>query len=188
MQDYLFGYGSLMNATSASRAVGRSLSLNDLVPTWVSSYQRSWSLKEQVFSETLGRPITGVFLDLRAVADGHVNGVLIAVSNTELANLRIREKNYDCVDITARVDFRGTLAARAGARILTFLAKPEQKVLPHSSEELYVMGRYIDMVETACREIGEEFLREYWSTTEEVRFPIIDGIYTFIDPAQAKYV
>jgi cation transport regulator ChaC len=188
MQSYVFGYGSLMNVASAGRAVGRLLSPSDLIPVRALGYRRVWSLKELVLSEMLGRPVTAVFLDLEPAAGRQVNGVLIAVSAAELDNLMVREKNYDCADFTMSINPRSAPPLAADSRVFTFLAKPEQKAFRDRGEELYVMSRYVTMVEAACREIGMDFLHEYQSTTEEISFPMLGGKYTFLSPDQAKYV
>jgi hypothetical protein len=148
-----------------SRAIGRVLSPSDLTPVRLLGYRRVWSLKELVLSEILGRPVTAVFLNLELATDRQVNGVLIAVSTAELGNLKVREKNYDCADITMSINPYSVPPLAADTRVFTFLAKPEQKAFRDCGEELYVMSRYVTMVEAACREIDMEFLHEYQSTT-----------------------
>jgi hypothetical protein len=55
------------------------------------------------------------FLNLYAAADGRVNGVAFPVSAEELEELDRRERNYDRVDVTPRIE------ADLGGTVWTYL-------------------------------------------------------------------
>ncbi len=179
---YIFGYGSLINLPSVSNALKRTLNKSDLLPVVLDGYVRSWRGKETLLFETLGRTATGAFLDLKSEAKSYVNGVLVTVNEKELEQLKLREKNYDCIEVTDSI--RG--AASAGP-VFTFVAKSDHLVREIDSD-IYIPQLYIDMVIEGCRAMGEEFLREYEKTTEPLSLAVLDGPYSFIDEAQARYI
>ncbi len=181
----VFGYGSMMDAESAARAVGRPLGADDLVPSHLHGYRRTWSLKERVLAESLGREVTAVFLDLEPAPAVRVNGVVVEVSDAAFEKLKLREKNYDAVDVTARVE--GSPAPGSGTKVYTFVSKPAHRVAT-GEPALFVMERYLEMVDRACRRLGPAFTRDYLASTGEAGYPRLPGRYTFVDPEQAKYV
>lgn len=181
MSLYVFGYGSLMNAASASRALMRPVAPADLLPARLCGWRRGWTLRERVFAEALGREVDAVFLDIEARPGAWANGVMIRVSAAERERLVLREKNYLCVDVSAGV------GAEAGARVFTFVSRPEFRVA-NAEPGVFVMRRYVEMVDSACRSIGARFADDYERSTEPIVHPVIDGRYTFVDQEQAKYV
>lgn len=181
MSAYLFGYGSLMNARSAGRALRRELAPGELVPAYLRGFRRTWSLKENVYAEALGREVTAVFLDLDPSVGTLSNGVLVEVSDEAFARLRQREKNYDPIDVTEQV------APSPDTRVYTFVAKPAFRVSPGESG-LFVMDRYVAMIDEACSDLGPGFMREYAASTEPISHPRLDGAYLFVDPQQAEHV
>ena len=184
MTSYLFGYGSLMNAVSAGRLLGRRLSPAELVPAWLDGYVRTWSLKERVFSERLQRTVTAAFLDVAPDAGTACNGVLLEVSDTQMERARKREKNYDAVDVTSRI--RGAGGGIAGT-VITFVARPEFRT--HGEEDdVWVLRRYVEMIDRACVALGDDFRRAFAASTRSHAYAVLDGRYTFVDPAQAKLV
>ena len=189
MSDFLFGYGSMMNPRSAGRALKRDVRLADLVPASLHGYSRRWSLKEQVRSEKLGREVTAVFLDLGPDNGARSNGVLIEITPLTLDYLRQREKNYEGIDVTASIDVHtGPHSALPGtSRVYTFIGRPEF-VVRKADTGLFVMERYVKIVEDACAALGPAFERDYAASTEPIRFPRVEGAYVFVDQEQAKHV
>ena len=186
MSEYLFGYGSLMNMASAERVVGRQLSPAELTPAWLNDYERTWSLKERVFSEVLQQEVWAVFLDLTPRGGRKCNGVLLAVTSAELERARQREKNYAAVDVTAQVTELGSGEGIAG-RVITFVARPEFRT-GNTEGDAWVLRRYVELVDTACAALGEDFQRSFAASTRPPAYPVLDGRYTFVDSAQAKLV
>lgn len=184
MSAYLFGYGSLMDAASAGRLLGRRLSPDELVPAWLDGYVRTWSLKERVLSERLQRNVTAAFLDLTPAAGTACNGVLLEVSAAELQRARKREKNYDAVDVTARV--RADDGDGIAGSVITFVARPEFRI--QEEDDVWVMRRYMEMIDRACAALGDDFRRAFAGSTRAHDYAVLDGRYTFVDPAQAKLV
>ncbi|MBC8412351.1 MAG: gamma-glutamylcyclotransferase [Nitrospira sp.] len=178
---YVFGYGSLINIPSAANALKRPLKQMDLVPAFARGYVRCWRGKERLYFESLGREATGVFLDLCPDKNSTVNGVLLEVSLEELTQLGLREKNYQCVDIT------DAIVDSPDGKIYTFTVKTEH-LLMTEDKDVYIPRLYIDMVKEGCRAMGEDFLSDYEVSTAPVKIPVLDNQYSFIDPVQARYI
>lgn len=187
MAIYIFGYGSLINRTSAGRTLKRTIEPSALILSRITGYRRGWTLKEQVFYEQSKASIQAVFLDIEPDTDSGLNGVLIAISDEELGRLKLREKNYNLIDITHQVRIDDGPSLGPNDQVVTFVAMEDFKV-GANSQNVFVMQRYIDLIETGCRSLGADFLELYRKTTEPVPFPILDGAYRFVDPAQAQSV
>jgi len=187
MSIYVFGYGSLISAESASRTLRRKISLSDLIPVYLLSYKRGWTLKDKVSSARLAREIDAVFLNIEKAPGKMLNGVLIKVNEGELENLRIREKNYDTLEVTSLIKFTNEVSIDPASKVFTFVGKDAYKIY-HADEDSFIMSRYVDIVLTACERLGESFRREYDETTESAHFRVIDGNYSFVDLKQSKSV
>lgn len=183
---YVFGYGSLISAESLSRGLQRTVGIGALIPAWLVDFSRTWSVKEQVFSDHLGRVIDAVFLNVEAQPGARTNGVLAQLNRAELEYLKKREKNYACLDITPLIIFDPGGNANDTYQVFTFSCTGEHKVDP-TGEGLYVMRRYVAMVEAACLSLGEAFYQDYLHTTQPVPFELVEGTYSFVDAAQMKY-
>jgi len=179
---YLFGYGSLMNRTSAENVLKRPLLSNDLIPALLHGFQRCWRAKEELFFEFLGRKAQGVFLDLREIPHARVNGALIQVTPEELTRLKLREKNYQCIDVSLAIT---ELPPRG--RVYTFRCRPEHW-LREGETDAFIPARYMQMVRSGFQEVGPAFLRLYEETTEPSQLPVLNGSYRFVDPIQALHV
>jgi cation transport regulator ChaC len=179
---FLFSYGSLINRTSAENVLKRRLSPTELVPALLRDYLRCWWAREDLFFEVLGREAKGVFLDLRSAPGSQLNGVLIQISAEELVRLKLREKNYDCLDVSQALQ-----PQLPAGQIFTFVCRPEHRAQPGEADA-FIPQRYIDMVRSGCLAIGPEFLNQYDATTEPTTFPVVHGAYRFLDPIQALHV
>jgi cation transport regulator ChaC len=187
MSIYVFGYGSLISVESASRTLRRKISLSDLIPGYLLSYKRGWTLKDKVFSESLTREIDAVFLNIEKAPGKMLNGVLIKINEEELENLRTREKNYDTFEVTSLIKFTNEASIDPASKAFTFVGKDAYKV-SNEDDDSFIMNRYVNIVLTACARLGESFHREYDETTDPAQFRVIDGNYSFVDIKQSKYV
>lgn len=178
----IFAYGSLMIAQSFSKAVGRSFHVSEFMPAVLCGYRRAWRASVPVFAEELGREIDGIFLDLRRARGRYVNGLLAAVTASELQSLELREAQYRRIDVSHAV-----WAAAKVASIYTFVTGQPNRRLRAGFESM-VPASYLARIEAACSEIGEDFLAEFRSTTDNVTVPSFSGSYTFLNEEQAKRV
>ncbi len=183
MNSYIFGYGSLLNKQSLERALKRKLHPDEIHTVEISGFKRCWRAKENLYFEALDKEAIGIFLDIRPEVDSAVNGVLVEITITELEQLKKREKNYICADISSAltgVDLNGTA--------YTFVAKEDHYLQP-GDNEAYVPQRYIDMVVDGAKDFGKDFLNRYYQGTDDAdALPIAPGAYTFIDVEQKKFV
>ncbi len=114
MRTFVFGYGSLLR-------------LDGGIPCHLLGHRRAWNVamdnrrtipgyKYYVDPNTGERPAVRVtFLNLYPAAEGRVNGVAFPVSAEELAELDRRERNYDRIDVSGRID------ADLGGTVWTYL-------------------------------------------------------------------
>lgn len=121
----MFGYGSLaaMPATAVSREAAAHGFLADL-----HGYTRAWGVAMdnrvdltgyKYYTDRAGRrPAVHVcFLDVAEVDGGVVNGLCLPVDGTALGALDDRERNYDRIDVSDRVD-------AGGARVWAYIGSP----------------------------------------------------------------
>ncbi|MDQ5882338.1 MAG: hypothetical protein QG616_2170 [Pseudomonadota bacterium] len=175
----LFAYGSLLNPNSAARAIGRNISLTEYTLTEVVGYRRLWNCGEEVFSDSLQRTVTAVFLNLAPHAGFCVSGANLRVTKSELERLALREKNY--YTHVLGID------AESGLKHVTFLARAEAIVTPESPDT-WLPSAYIDLVADGCQCFGREFSMKFTQTTDCVEFPLLSGAYRFTDPQQDALV
>jgi len=187
MSIYVFGYGSLISKLSAERALKRELAATDFFSVEVKGYIRTWRAKERLFFEKLNREADGLFLDLLESPKEKVNGVLIKVTEKELEQVKIREKNYKCIEIEQDDLVLNSIVPDSVSTIITFVSKPEHQ-LQQKDKDVYLPQAYIQLVESACLEFGQDFLQQYKLSTKESECELVEGKYTFVDPTQAQFV
>lgn len=174
MKHYIFGYGSLINLVSLGRTIGRPVDVDELKPACLRNYQRFWGLVETVFSEELAKPVRAVFLDIRPDSDSQCNGVIISVTDVEFSALLVRERNYDCLDVTDKLTDPPT-----DGRVKVFAGRNEHQIATPTSE-CYVMQRYIGLLHTGVDSLGIDFANRFWTDTVSHNYPILDGAYSFL--------
>lgn len=90
MQLYVFGYGSLMNPESLERTIAGP---KEVSRANVRGYVRKFNKKGSRY----------LYLNLVPQDETIVTGVIIPVTEAELAMLKRREFGYACVDVTADI-------------------------------------------------------------------------------------
>ncbi|MDA8204874.1 MAG: gamma-glutamylcyclotransferase [Thermaerobacter sp.] len=184
--DLLFGYGSLMNATSAKNTLRRPVVMFDAI---LSGYTRDWSAREDVVVDK--RRITAAFLNITEAPSRYVNGVCFPVTKTEIADMDIREKSYRRVDVAEDLAFparplrsaegmSGTLQDADHVWTYVYAGAP--------GPEAQVLEGYYGKVRDGCQDLGERFYEMFVATTEAVVLPMMSGAYLFADPEQERHV
>ena len=173
---YLFGYGSLLSPTSATRTLQRTLSAADLQPAMVLGYTRTWSATAEVLvhCEEVTRQATALFLDLSPVPATRCNGALLIVSDEEIVRLDVRERGYQ--RITVQTELHSDLVPA-----YTYVVAPNQK----TSQGIILEG-YLAIIHDALAAYSAEFGAQFWRTTQPVQGPVVRGHYTFLDVEQNK--
>lgn len=176
---WVFGYGSLASPTSLARTIGRTVDLATEVTTaHLHGYGRRWnygSLQLRGSWHHDGRRVVdGLVVSLglaEAAADG-CNGVVVHVSDDELAALDWRERDYERTDVSDRIE---TDRAIAGP-VVTYVPR-------RSAVERYEQARddfragirrsYWDLVRGAFADLGDHHLAVY-EQTPPPDVPVVD--------------
>lgn len=186
MKVYVFGYGSLVNLASAEKAIKRPVLSDNVILATLNGYQRDWSYFNTIFSKNLKRNTNALFLNLTSNDTAYCNGILIKVTKDELTNLKIREKNYACIDVTSSIlavtDANVNLS---DSIIYSFICiDPMYK---YTESEHFIMNKYINLVTAGFLSFGESFYEEYVNTTFTPDCNKLDGEYDFINIEQNNF-
>ena len=184
MKKYIFGYGSLINLESASRTLKRPLSKGDVKVANLKNYQRNWLLWDTVFSSELSEEVRGIFLNVSYSEGEYLNGVLIELNDEELGYFKIREKNYNCVDVSENIELE--LNDSDEEYIVYTFAGKSDFLLNNDFTNSYIFEKYIDIVNIGLSNFGEAFYSEFTKTTVLNSVPKLSGTYTFVDSSQQK--
>ena len=175
---YVFGYGSLMNARSIQKTVSREVPRDELEPAALRDFIRKWDLIDWVRFEDdpSCNVVPAVFLDVAKLPGREVNGILLALSEEELAKMDGREKNYDRVNVTSLIE------PRMPADVFTYVGR---ELHTHPPPETCLPADYEALVLAGVREWGAAFETQYYQTTLPHKFPRRSGRYVFADPRQS---
>lgn len=178
---YIFGYGSLIHPGSANVTLGRSTPPVTFPTATLAGYARLWDYATGMTRDGAAKddPARGVALNVAPDAPSECNGALIAVSESELHRLDLRESGYDRVDVSAGITFDGTLPAGRWA-VYTYVGRPEKRVLPPGA---FIPTRYDAVVREGAALYGEAFATRFAQTTRPHALPILDAFYPN-DPAR----
>ncbi|MFK8022435.1 MAG: gamma-glutamylcyclotransferase family protein [Ilumatobacter sp.] len=111
MTTWIFAYGSLVSPESLASTIGRVVTPGSgMHVAELSGFGRRWNYGSKVlrgdWTRSDGTPVKGglvVSLGVAAADDESINGVIVGVDHTELADLDWRERAYDRVDVTAQI-------------------------------------------------------------------------------------
>ena len=177
---YLFGFGSLINLSSAQKSFKRVLSQNDLIPIRIKGYKRIWNAIESIaFQEKM---VNGVFLNIQKDESSVLNGVAIEITLEELEVLKLREKNYSCITIKKDEILDNTI----DSDLIAFMTTNKEKIAKIGDKNSFIPAKYIDIVKNALENYDNDFKKDFESTFQDYPFPLKEGIYTFTDPIQNK--
>ncbi len=169
---YLFGFGSLINLASAQKSFTRKLNQEDLIPVKIKGYKKVWNSIESIKFDD--ENINGVFLNLQKDHKATAWGVKVKITPDELEILKLREKNYSCINIEDD--------------LIAFMTTKENKIAKVGDINTFIPSRYIDILNTALENYDDIFKKEYIKETlRELPFSLKEGTYTFSDPIQNKF-
>ena len=175
---YLFGFGSLININSAQKSFQRVLKQEDLIPVQIKGFQRVWNALESIkFDE---EPVDGVFLNIEKSPQNTLSGVVIKITAQELEILKLREKNYSCINIS----FKDVLNREFDSDLIAFMNKNEEKNEKRNDKSCFIPSKYIDIVTEGLKNYDELFVNDFKKCLENLPFPLKEGNYTFSDPIQ----
>lgn len=175
---YLFGFGSLININSAQKSFQRVLKQEDLIPVQIKGFQRVWNALESIkFDE---KPVDGVFLNIKKSPQNTLSGVVIKITAQELEILKLREKNYSCINIS----FKDVLNREFDSDLIAFMTTNEEKIAKRNDKSCFIPSKYIDIVTEGLKNYDEFFVNDFKKCLENLPFPLKEGNYTFSDPIQ----
>ena len=183
MNTLLFGYGSLINLESASKTLKRKLEKQDVYCASLQDYIREWSIADDVIAMEFSKKVKGIFLNIVPKKESHLNGILCVITHSELSVMKVREKNYDCMDVTSLINCENV--SFKNYRVVTFVGKPES-IIRSDDGNCFVFDQYIKKVMKGVNDFGEAFNRKFDQTTTPRSFPILQGDYQFVDALQNK--
>lgn len=178
---YIFGYGSLVNINSAQKSFKRTLKHEDFIPVIAKGYKKVWNSIEYIVFEGEEEISNGIFLNLEEDECEATNGVLLKITDEEFEFLKLREKNYSCIEIK---DIEGF---EADEKIYTFKTTNKDKIAHEDSKNCFIPKKYIGLLEDGINIYEKDFKKEFISSYSSYPFTIKDGTYKFSDPIQNKF-
>lgn len=180
---YIFGYGSLVNIASAQKSFKRQLKHEDFIPVVVNGFEKVWNSIETITFEGENSSTHGIFLNLNVNEKTQTNGVLLQISDEEFEFLKLREKNYSCIEIP-RQNIEGFEPTEP---IYTFMTTNEAKIAKVGDSNTYIPKNYIGLLETGLEPYSKEFKEAFIESYQPYPFEIKEGKYIFSDPIQNKF-
>lgn len=179
----VFSFGSLIIPESASAAVGRKVTHDELDNAIILGMERYWGVHVPIrMDEAEGEEVDGLFYDLRSAPAHYTNGVLLHVTEEEFDSIEKREAQYEARDVTDHIVTRADVT-----KVVTFMgAAPYTEA--RGGMRAIIPQRYEDRILNAARSRGQGFYDSFLATTHPSRIPRIGGTYQFVDPEQAKRV
>ncbi len=179
---YLFGFGSLINLSSAQKSFKRVLSQKDLLPVKIKGYERIWNAIESIQFEDEDEAINGVFLNIKKNENSTLYGVMIEISDEELEILKLREKNYSCITIKKEE----VLNLDVKDNLIAFMTTKEDKLAKTGDKNSFIPEKYTQIVKDALKNYDEDFNKDFEKIFENYPFVLKNGNYSFTDPIQNK--
>lgn len=177
---WVFGYGSLVSPTSMARTIGRVPDpATDLAIANLDGFGRRWNYGSHVRrgkwrdGDTEVTDGLVVALGLEANSSESCNGVVIRVTNEELAELDIRERDYERTDVTELMRLESPLSF---GQVVTYVPRPSAVSRYEQARDegrAAIERRYWDLVHSAFDELGAEH-HESFSTTPAPDVPVAD--------------
>jgi hypothetical protein len=144
-RQYLFGYGSLINAASRAETVGVERA-GLAIPVVVKGLRRSWSVPYKP-APTHNWPFTMTALGAVFHEDENTNGILVQVSDCDLDLFDGRERDYKrCQLELGCIEFLGHREIKRDAVVHAYLWNAP---LP-ACEEFPIVQSYVDVVMSGC--------------------------------------
>lgn len=175
---YLFGFGSLINLTSAQKSFKRVLTQDDLIPVKIKGYERVWNAIESIQFEE--KKVNGVFLNIQKNENSILDGVVIEISQEELDILKLREKNYSCITIQSK----DTLNKDFKSDLIAFMTTNEKKLAKVGDLNTFIPAKYVQIIKDALKNYDDDFVKGFEKSLKNYPFSLKEGSYIFTDPIQ----
>ncbi len=169
----MIGYGSLMSKTSMEKTLKRTYQ-DSVYLIHLEGYQRSWNASYSVINpkrdffyardnDTI-QIYNGIALNIIESGSEKMNCVLFFITPEELAEFDIREKGYNRIDVTGKIneyEFKG-------GEVYVYKADEEHTYNYDLKDNTVLPKRYFELVTKACDSIGVEFRQEFELSTKHL--------------------
>ena len=150
-QNYIFGYGSLIESESRMRTTSNA---KNVYPVIVTGLKRGW------FARTGGSSLSTTFLGCIKDSKSIVNGVIYKVNEEEIKNIDSREKGYsrELIEIKA-IDFLFDIKD-TNIKVWTYLNEFKNFEMLRNNfpdKEFPIVQSYVDICINGCLEIEAKF-------------------------------
>jgi len=183
----MIGYGTLMSLSSLEQTLGHKYE-GQAYPVHVRDYVRGWAFRRPL-NDPQANPATAqktdacflrndervpfegmVNLNVYPEENGRMNCILYVLSEEDLLKVDKRERDYQRVDVTDRIEEYKF----SGGRVYIYEGLPEHPDTAAADPGKYLLIKeYVDQVTEACDGIGKEFRAEFERSTRPVAFPIV---------------
>ena len=184
MSTWVFGYGSLVSPVSLGSTIGRLPQRGvDFLAAECRGWARRWNYgylidPTRYTGTEVSRIDTVIALGITPVADAVINGVIAAVSDSELAHLDDRERRYEQVDVTSAVALlEGEASDFSIERVVTYVPTKgpiTDYVEARDRGRAGIEIRYWNLVNNAFDELLPGAGDRFRSTTPEPDVPVVD--------------
>lgn len=170
--DYVFGYGSLARDLLADVVVARLHGYRRVFGVAADNSQEIAGYKRYRVPGGSAYPDVYVaFLDVVEHPESVINGVLAPVDPSALADLDLRERNYERIDVTAAIESppASRVWAYAGSS-----AGRERLQAGVAAGTAVVQRSYLDHVYAGFRRLGDAEYDHFVATTNLDSLPLVD--------------
>ena len=160
----LLGYGTLLDRASLVRTVGEPALERPLTPAVVPGYRRLFDVRPEDYepSHRLSpRPIEAAALNIEPASGAWLNGVVVAVSGTDLEALDVREAGYRRIRVAVRSYPEGTPVGEA----FTYLAPSDAPEICRDPSRLMPRWRDVLVARAGAYAVGKAFGEMFDRTT-----------------------
>jgi dephospho-CoA kinase len=176
---WVFGYGSLVSPASMTTTIGRAVAAEDVAVAHLEGYGRRWnygSLHLRGDWRHDGASVSHglvVSLGLAAGDTESCNGVVVRVSDDELAMLDWRERDYERTDVSDRIRIED---GRSVGPVVTYVPRPsaiERYEVARDERRAAIRQSYWELVRGAFDELGTRH-RTLFDATPAPDVPVVD--------------
>jgi gamma-glutamylcyclotransferase (GGCT)/AIG2-like uncharacterized protein YtfP len=153
---YIFGYGSLINSASR-KMTGQT---GETIPAQVFGLVRHWCKIDDSYAVSPLAVIEG---------EGHVNGLLIEVSEAELKKFDHREAGYKRVAVNTD-NIKTLCGSKIDRNVWVYVVSQTKPPCQNSP----IVLSYVDTVLAGCLEISDTFAHDFVEQTVGWHFPLKD--------------
>lgn len=181
-KDYVFGFGSLVDLAALAEYLDREpFAEHEFERCRLHDHRRTWNIARDNTEIVPGHDhlvcaVSGERIDdfvavvnIRSAPGHAVNGIAFRVSDDELAVLDRRERNYDRIDVTDRLD------TRIESRVWAYRGKSaaEARYAKGAATGTAVINSaYHTLVHLAFESHGPDFLADYLASTDPPEVPL----------------